>query len=171
MGIEHGRDLDLLVGLLAARLFQIPTDALHRTGRGWLAESGRSLRDELFLQRLINEQQARLLDSAVDALVVAQQGDPSAALALIGGPELAWRYLGQISGRAPGDEDPHATRPMGDDSAFATLSELSTREEVSGRYSKISDHARGGMGRTSIRCSVKASFIRRHTNPAQGRGN
>ena len=143
------RDRDLLVAVFAVQIRGIAPDQLAGAVAAWDAEPTISLGRHMAEQGLIEEQDLALLEELVDQSLAAHGGDAAAVLQLFGG-EAHVRKL--FFGSATSSYLDHVdTAPMEDGESVSGIGQgASGVSETPGRYTLISHHARGGMGRVLI---------------------
>ncbi len=145
MSIEDDRDL--LFGVLAMQLRGVSPAQLAQCASSWAFDRSRNLSNYLVASGFLQESDCDFLNRLVDEAIAAHSGDVQATLAGFGGAECIDRTF---MGQAPydGDEDVTIERrgiPLGqlDDSVPAV-------DETPGRYTSVSEYARGGMGRVLL---------------------
>lgn len=96
-------------------------------------------------QKLATEDEVRVFRRMSDELLRGTGENPARALALLGGTELLEDVLGSTELPPASGQD---TAVMSEDSLALGEANLSTIvDEIPGRYTQVSQHARGGMGR------------------------
>lgn len=151
MGKE--RDRNLLFAVLAVQLRNIAPEKVIEVAGAWAVNPADPLSVRLHQAGYITSEDVVLLEQLVDQMVAACRGDVEQALGTIHG---ARDITASISGRRPTPPVApaprvDATRPMDDKFPFdPDAEELSVIDETEGRYSQISEHGRGGMGRVLL---------------------
>ncbi|MBI1317798.1 MAG: protein kinase [Candidatus Hydrogenedens sp.] len=122
--LEDDRDNGLIFAVLAMQIHGLRADQVMEHAAAWMSDSSVPLPQRMLDAGLLTEQDIQSL------LLLVQQLSGTA----VPRPEL------DVPGRAPLDKYPSAQ----------DSEELSLIEEHSGRYSYISEHGRGGMGRVLL---------------------
>ncbi|MBI4559468.1 MAG: protein kinase [Candidatus Hydrogenedentes bacterium] len=143
------RDRNLLFGVFAVQLNKVSPLKLIEIAAVWATDPSRSLSQRLVEAGLLSSRDQQMIGTLVDEAVRAHGGNASDTLQSLGGNELLQRsYLGTLELT---DSGSILTRP-GPQPAHIEIGELDVRavEETPGRYSNISEYARGGMGRVLL---------------------
>ncbi len=142
-------DRELLWGLLAQRAKRMPEHPVSVVLSAWNAHPHGAIADIFLEEGLIAPGDVPGLDAEVEAVVAEHGGDAGAAFAALGGEGWLEQML-RMSTLSVEDGPPRTT-PMGE-SGFPGDEDIgrSTLSEVPGRYSLISQHARGGMGQVLL---------------------
>lgn len=139
------RERNLLFGVLAVQMGKISPNQFMQSAAAWAVDPSRDLPGRLVETGLILERDRRLILDLLEREIEAHDGDTAATLAAYGGQE----QIEQVFGEAlQGREAPilyKEERPATLDHA-----EVLGVEETPGRYSRLSEHGRGGMGRVLL---------------------
>ncbi len=139
------KDRNLLFGILAVQLKGVSPAQLVETAAAWSTDPKVPLAQRLVEKGLLRERDRDLLERMVNEAVVANGGDPSVALQSFGGEEQIRR---SFAGMGLSELNAMNTIPMKAPSLFTETGEIiSGVEEAPGRYTLVSQHAEGGMGR------------------------
>ena len=111
-------------------------------------EEGLRLGARLAQSGAVSDENGALVDTLAHDLIRFCYHDLSTAFALFGGIEEAEKDLGRPIDLSKAAEA--ATKPMEMGLSSSTVSWHVTLEELPGRYTHISEHAQGGMGRVLI---------------------
>ena len=143
------RDRNLLFGVLAVQLRGVTSAQLVEVAAAWAAEPSVSVAQRLVEKGILKEDDRALLEKLVDDAVRAHGGNTGEVLELFSGEEhLEKTYFSMLNSE---DLDHVDTSPMEGVTFFAgSGKEISGVSETPGRYTLISHHARGGMGRVLI---------------------
>ncbi|MCC6145520.1 MAG: protein kinase, partial [Candidatus Hydrogenedentes bacterium] len=142
-------DRNLLLAIFAVQLKAVPAEKIIQAGALWALQQDRSIGDILVETGALNQDDLRFVDQLVDKAIEAHHGSARQALDAVGGDVQATRtFHGSIRIGKTGHIE---TVPMVAEPFLRNTEEmLSTAEEIPGRYSFISDYARGGMGRVLL---------------------
>lgn len=152
------RDRNLLFGLLAVQLKGLPAAQMVETAAAWATDPKVPLAQRLVDKGLLTEKDREMIEGLVEEAVRAHGGDAAATLSAFGGDEQVRKTL--YAGYDTSELDAMKTAPMTDVVFFSREGKLiSGVEESPGRYTLISQHARGGMGRVLL---VHDEYIGRH---------
>ena len=147
MNIEEDRNL--LFGVLAMQLRGVSPAQLAQCASAWSSDRTRPLSEFLVESGFLNPADREFLNALVDEAIRAHAGDVDATLADFGGAECIERtFQGRIPYLASDDSTiEHTVRGI-------RLGELDNSvhavHETPGRYTSVSEHARGGMGRVLL---------------------
>ena len=137
------KDRNLLLGVLAVQLKGLTSAKLVEVASAWAEDPHISVADRLVDNGLLTPMDRDLLERLVDDAIQAHGGDTAATLHTLG-----------IEEQRPYDSDEAArldalqTAPISGLEFSEEETELFSRlSEAPGRYTLISQHARGGMGR------------------------
>ena len=143
------RDRNLLFGVLAVQLRGVSPAQLVEVSAAWAADPSVSVPRRLVDKGALTEDDRALLERLVDDAIRVHGGHSEAVLELFGGEEHVEKTFFS-SFDAP---EPHrvGTSPM-EGLTFFTGSgrEISGVHETPGRYTLVSHHEKGGMGRVLI---------------------
>jgi serine/threonine protein kinase/WD40 repeat protein len=142
-------DRNLLLAIFAVQLKAVPADKIVQAGAVWALQPTRSMGDVLVESGALTPDDLAFVEQLVDKAIEAHQGNARTALDAVGGDAQATRtFHGSIRIGKTGHVE---TVPMVAEPFLRNTEEmLSTAEEIPGRYSFISDYARGGMGRVLL---------------------
>ena len=143
------RDRNLLFGIFAVQLKKVTPTQLMEAAAAWAVEPSRDLSSRLVEAGALSESDRELISGLVDQAVQAHDGNATATLQTFGGEEEVYRsYRGSIvlsgSGGVSRTED-LPTEPLEDDTGA-----VPAVQESPGRYTHVSEYARGGMGRVLL---------------------
>jgi eukaryotic-like serine/threonine-protein kinase len=140
------RDRNLLFGIFAVQLKKINPSQLMEVAGAWAIDPSRDLGQRLVETGYLSETDEKLLMEFVKGAVDACGGDTGASLAAFGGEEEVNRsFQGSIVLTDEGVETPPKTGVPVEE-----VDTVPAVKESPGRYSHISEHARGGMGRVLL---------------------
>lgn len=147
--MDMSRDRNLLFGILAVQLKGVTAAQVMEAAAAWSTDPSICLAQRLQDLGAMSQRDRELLEGLVEEAVRMHGGNEEEALRSFGGEEQATRTLSGEFGSA--ELDAMNTAPM---TSFAYFSgsgaEVSGVEETPGRYTLISQHARGGMGRVLL---------------------
>ncbi len=147
--MDAGRDKDLLVGVFAVQTRGITPDRLTGAVAAWDANPAVPLGRHMVEQGLLDARDLELLEQLVDESLAAHDGDAAAILRLFGGEEHVRNIF--FGGTTSSYLDHVDTAPMeGGEMVSGKGQGNSGISETPGRYTLVSHHARGGMGRVLI---------------------
>ena len=139
------RDREFLFGLFAAQLKGISPGEMIFAAAAWAADPSISLAQRLVDQNLLAVRDRELLERLVDETIRVHDGDAAQALCSFGGEKRIQEVLPDMF--TPAELDAMDTVPMSEaDFSLGSASEIAEMEEAPGRYTFISQHAKGGMG-------------------------
>jgi len=139
------RDREFLFGLFAAQLKGISPGEMIFAAAAWAADPSISLAQRLVDQDLLAVRDRELLERLVEDAIRAHGGDAAQALRSFGGEKRIQEVLPDMF--TPAELDAMDTVPMSEaDFSLGSASEIAEVEEAPGRYTFISQHAKGGMG-------------------------
>lgn len=145
--MDTNRDRNLLFGILAVQLRGVQPAQLVEAAAAWAVDPSRSLAERMVDKGLIGEADRELLERLVEDAVRAHGGSVALVVETFGGQE----YLSKTCFGHTDDLDKIKTSPMDSVTFFSgTGREISGVSETPGRYSLVSHHARGGMGRVLV---------------------
>ncbi len=147
--MDIGRGRNLLFGIFAVQLRGLLPEQLAGVSSAWISDPAVSLAERLVEKNLLSGEDKTALEKLVDEAVEAHGGDSSQLLALFGGEEQVGKvFFGGATSSYLRQMD---TVPMmgGQDSLGSGL-KSSGVSETPGRYTLVSQHARGGMGQVLI---------------------
>jgi eukaryotic-like serine/threonine-protein kinase len=130
-------DRNLLFGILALQMDFITRDALVAAMNAWVLEKHRALGEILVERGALDPVDWALLDPMVDRHVAKHGGDPLASLAALSSIDSTAESLRQSIA------DPDVLASITQASGVA---ETTDYVPVAGRFRKVRDHARGGLG-------------------------
>ena len=134
---------ELLLGLFAVQLQLLTSAALSHAVTAWSKQQALSFDVFLVENEYLTSGQVEMISEIADAAVAAHGGDIDAAIAALGGvSRVEDSFLGAITILGHGDFEvrSHGT---GDEKVLGV-------EEAPGRYTHVSEYARGGMGRVLL---------------------
>ncbi|MCC6694817.1 MAG: protein kinase [Candidatus Hydrogenedentes bacterium] len=141
------RDRNLLFAVLAVQLFHVPPTRLVEVATAWALDPSRELADRLVDAGLLSDEGRTLIWSLVDRTVEAHLGNVVAALETFGGEEqLQQTFTNSIL--ITRDERGFGVSPR--TTERIEIGDMPGVPETPGRYSHISEFARGGMGRVFL---------------------
>ena len=147
--MEASRDKDLLIGVFAVQIRGIPPHRVAEAVSAWEADPEKPLGRHLVDRGLITEQDLDALARVTNESIQAHGGSAAGVLALFGGEDHVRRVF--FGGATSSYLDHVDTAPItGGNPAFSDGRGISGVEETPGRYTLVSHHARGGMGRVLI---------------------
>lgn len=143
------RDRNLLFGVFAVQLRKITPSQLVEAAGAWAVHPERSLASRLIEVGALREADAALLNGLVDQAIADHQGNATAALETFGGEaQVMQSFCGSIV-LAPNEgvvrADHHIERTV-----LSEIERVPGVQETPGRYTRVSEHARGGMGRVLL---------------------
>lgn len=143
------RDRNLLFSVFAVQLKGVAPALLMEAAAAWTTDPSISVGQRLVEKGVLSEEDKTLIERLVNEAVHAHGGNATRALDSFGGEEHIRRSL---SGELDTSElDAMDTAPM---TSFAYFTgrdaEITGVEESPGRYTLISHHAKGGMGRVLL---------------------
>ncbi|MBI2423680.1 MAG: protein kinase [Candidatus Hydrogenedentes bacterium] len=150
------RDRNLLFGVFAVQLGKVTPGRLMEAAGAWAIAPATNLPDRLVEAKALDPRDRELIQRLVDEAVAAHGGDASQTLASFGGEsQVHQSYRGSILLTADGQVSipPTAGAPTEPDPGverFTATSSIKGVFEAPGRYTSISEHARGGMGRVLL---------------------
>jgi len=140
------RDRNLLFGVFAVQLKKVTPSQLMEAAGAWAVDPAQDLGERLVISRALSEADHRLLQNLVGEAIRAHSGDATAAMEAFGGvAQVNQSFHGAVQLKDGG----LAPAGLGSPSSAAVLEadEVPAVQESPGRYSHVSEHARGGMGR------------------------
>lgn len=143
------QERDLIFGFLAARLQGVAPRLLARARSACVADPGLSLAQCLVEQGAITESGRDLLEQLAAEILRLRSGNVAAGLDALGGAAQVWRVF-------EGKDDSESlmqmqTLPFKEESELTLLDDLSPTPPLpTGRYTRVSEYARGGMARVLI---------------------
>ncbi|MBI4557933.1 MAG: protein kinase [Candidatus Hydrogenedentes bacterium] len=143
------RDRNLLFGVFAVQLNKVSPLKLVEVAATWAIDPSRDLGGRLVEAGLITAKDEQMIGGLVGEAVRAHGGSAADTLQSFGGNEILQRsFLGALELTESGDL---LTRP-GPQPAHIELDQLDVPavEETPGRYTHVSEYARGGMGRVLL---------------------
>ena len=139
----------LIFLILAVQLKGIPRQIVQRIGRAWEENPKLHVPQTLEQEGFVTAAERALLEELADAAVHACDGDAGRALVYLGGEARLHEIFGDEIPKIEYDE--LATSPMPPGAVFPVVDEPTTLlNEAPGRYTQISLHASGGMGRVLL---------------------
>ena len=148
---------ELILSILAAQLKGIPVDLMQEIGRAWQQDPRQSIGQRLLRRNLLSDDDFRLLERLADEAIRACDGNPIAVLEALGGKaQLDAIFAGEVPYSPTDDTVSTAvaeaeTAPMvGHPYLVTGTSRLTPLTETPGRYTQISEHGKGGMGRVLL---------------------
>lgn len=139
----------LIFLILAVQLKGIPRQIVQRIGRAWEENPKLHVPHSLEQEGFVTAAERVLLEQLADAAVHACGGDVGKALVYLGGEARLHEIFGDAIPKI--DYDELATSPMPPGALPPPVDEPETLlNEAPGRYTQISLHASGGMGRVLL---------------------
>ena len=143
------RDRNLLFGIFVVQLKQVTPTQLMEVAAAWAVEPECDLSHRLVEGGHLTERNRQLLSDLVDQAVRAHDGNATVALEAFGGEEQVHRsYRGSIV--LIGSEGVSRATDRAIDQAEADPDSVPAVQETPGRYTDITEHGRGGMGRVLL---------------------
>jgi serine/threonine protein kinase/WD40 repeat protein len=143
--VGHENDRNLLIAVLAVQLKGLSPERVMEIAMAWSVDPSKSLAQHLQDRNLLSSEDADLLVRLAGETVAAFGDDAERALDSIAGGATMRRSIAGVRPRA-GQEG----MPIGGNPPYDEAIELSGMRETPGRYSHISEYARGGMGRVLL---------------------
>ncbi len=142
------RDRNLLFGVFAVQLRKVTPSQIMEAAAAWAVDPAKDLADRLLAARAIQPRDKALIQRLVDEAIAEYGGDVHATLVAFGGDDqIAESFCGTIS--LTGSGGVQVTKPA--PGAPVLLSDRAPGvQETPGRYTRESEHARGGMGRVLL---------------------
>ena len=143
------RDRNLLFGIFAVQLHKVDPIHLMEVAGAWAVDPSRDLGRRLVEEQALSEHDRAILSALVDEAVKAHSGDANAALETFGGEDQVQHsfrgtiILTESGGVSRLEEQPTKRYDPAEDAIPGV-------EEAPGRYTHVSDYARGGMGRVLL---------------------
>ena len=142
------RDRNLLFGVLAVQLKHVSPTQLVEAAALWATDPSRGLPSRLTEAGALSKRECDLIQRLVDDSVEAYDGDAKATLAKFGGEEIVQQsFRGTIVPTPDGGIS--LTKPAAG-KALSEAAAVPGVKEAEGRYTRQSEHARGGMGRVLL---------------------
>lgn len=142
------RDQNLLFGIFAVQLNQITSSQLAAAGAAWATDQSSSLRARLIEAGVLSVQDADFVDEIVSRAIAKHGGNAEETLAQFGGDQqIHQSFAGAIAFTKSGGLQPTVAS---EDIVRFDNSDIPGVTEVPGRYTRESEHARGGMGRVLL---------------------
>lgn len=143
------RDRNLLFGAFAVQLGKVTPAQLVKAAEAWAARPDDGLAERLINGGALSPQDSELVWRLVDEAVRAHGGDCAATLINLGGDRFVRHaYRGSLSLAPDGVVAP--TLDTAGTAVALEADDIPALQETPGRYSHVSEHARGGMGRILI---------------------
>lgn len=143
-------DRNLLFGVFAVQLRKVSPQEIMAAAGAWAADASKDLPTRLREQSILTQSDVDFIARLVDEAVRAHSGDIEAALNTLGGAQVLQATFGNSIdltqhrlGAAAGSPVFLDGRPLDPDSVPGV-------QETPGRYTHVSEHARGGMGRVLL---------------------
>ncbi len=147
--MDINRARNLLFGVLAVQLRGVNPAQLAEVSAEWAADASVPVARRLVDKGYLAGEDAALLEKFVDDAICVYDSNPDRVLGLFGGEEHLEKVF--CAGLDSQNLDNIDTAPMEGGSHFTGRSgENSGVSETPGRYTLISRHAKGGMGRVLI---------------------
>lgn len=149
VSVPSERDKNLLFGVFAVQSGIVTARGFVEAGAAWAADPSLGIPERLEQAGLITNRQRELLTHLADQVVEHHAGDEKAALSFFGGAESVSRIIteGSVSDAgasvATALDAPQMVEDVLDGEAGVTV-------EEAGRYTRGSEHSRGGMGRILV---------------------
>ncbi len=147
--MDINRDKNLLFGVFAVQLRGVLPAQLMEISAAWVSDPAISVAQRLVDQKILTGEDCAILEKLVDDAMRVHVADPDQVLALFGGREhLEKIFFGGVYSSYLDHLD---TAPMeGGGGGYGSGQGISGVSETPGRYTLISHHAKGGMGRVLI---------------------
>lgn len=144
-----GHDENLLFGVFAVQLKLVTPSQIMEAAGAWATDPGRDLSERLIGNGALSESDRSLIDSLVAKSVDAHGGNAMKTLATFGGPvEIERVFCGSIHVSDSGQVT--KAEPSTKLGSSSNLDAIFGIVEFPGRYSRESEHSRGGMGRVLL---------------------
>ncbi len=143
------KDRNLLFGVLAVQFKGVSPTQLVQAAAAWITDPSTPLAHRLVEQGVLSNADREFLEHLVDEAVKAHGGDAVETLASLGGMEQVRKSFGDAAESLGLDALQTLSMSGG---AFFNRSgqEVTGIKEPPGRYTLLSHHARGGMGRVLL---------------------
>jgi serine/threonine protein kinase len=142
------RDRNLLFGIFAVQLRKVTAVQLIDAAAAWAADPTRDVPERLVNAGAMSAADCDLVNGFVEHAVQAHGNDPVATLAAFGGEEQVDRtYRGTLTLTPAGGVSVSSEPTVLSNESF---DEIPGIQESPGRYTHVSEHARGGMGRVLL---------------------
>ena len=143
------RNSNLLFGIFAAQLKKVAPAQIEKAAAAWATDQTVDISDRLVDMGALLKSDSELIGRLVNEAVGAHHGDAAATLARFGGGErVAESFHGTIVLTRSGDVAP-PTVPLPPEER-AKLESIPGVQETPHRYTRQTEHARGGMGRVLL---------------------
>lgn len=134
-----------IVSILTVQLHPLSPGVLREVGALWQRDRNVSVAQLMQERGVLADADVRLFENLADEAVRAFGGDARAALSALGGEGRLIGFFGEITHIGP--PEGVRTTPMEDYPPFTLLrDDIIPIEEMPGRYTRISEQGRGGMG-------------------------
>ncbi len=144
------QERDLLFGILSVQLRRVDPQQLALVSADWAGEPERPLAERLVKSGLLSGADCRFIDDMLDEAIEADGGNLTKTLERFGGDaQVHDSFLGTIARTSTG-AILHSTIPNLPLGAVRMPEGATGVREAWGRYSKIGEYARGGMGRVLV---------------------
>ncbi len=142
------RDWNLLFGILAVRLKKIAPSQLVKAAAAWIEDPAQDVPERLSETEALTQADREAVERLVQAAVDANGGDLAATLALFGGEEQIYEcYRGTVVlSESRGVRSAIPPEAAG----FSDMDSVPAVQESPGRYTHVTEYARGGMGRVLL---------------------
>ncbi|MBI2435016.1 MAG: protein kinase [Candidatus Hydrogenedentes bacterium] len=149
MSARLDRDRNLVFAIFAVQLKNIDPLKIVEAAAAWMIAPEKSLAARLVEMKVVSESDCALIERVANEAIAAHGGSAAATLVTMGGEEqLARTFSGYLRITADGALE---TPLMGEGALrFESRAPFQAVLETPGRYSRISEHRRGGMGRVLI---------------------
>ncbi|MBI4557150.1 MAG: protein kinase [Candidatus Hydrogenedentes bacterium] len=142
-------DRNLLFGVLAVQLRKVTQTQVMDIAAAWAMDPSRDLPGRLVEAGLLSKEDRELLGGFVQQAIDAHGGDSAAAMESFGGDEQVHQSFRGSIVREDSGRVSVVTTPMPVGEAMDPESVPAVRE-TPGRYTHITEHGRGGMGRVLL---------------------
>ncbi len=147
--MDMSRDRNLLFGVFAVQLRGVFPEQLVEVSAAWSADPSISVAQRMVDRKILTPEDKAALEKLVDDAVRAHGGNSGELLGLFGGEQHVEKIF--FNGATSSYLDNVDTSPMEAGGAmFGSGQPISGVSEAPGRYTLVSHHAKGGMGRVLI---------------------
>lgn len=142
------QDRNLLFGVFAVQLKMVAPSQIMAAAGAWAADPSKDLPDRLLADGALSPSDRDLIQGLVDHAVNAHDGNAATTLARFGGDErIQETFYGSIVRSDSGQAWLNSTQNL---TVLSETGEPPGLSETPGRYTRESEHARGGMGRVLL---------------------
>ena len=142
------QDRNLLFGVFAVQLRKVTASQMLAAAGAWASDPSKDLPGRLVEDSVLTAGDRDLIQGLVDHAVQAHDGDATKTLNAFGGHDVVQdTFLGTILRNDSGDV---SLAPSQQPTILSEPSDALGVSETPGRYTRESEHARGGMGRVLL---------------------